>query len=833
MKHPSHSLRRALTILLVVILLAGPLGSPASRVRADDEFTIDGTAFTEPEYDTAIMYFWHKGIPSVTKDKQGNYIKYPVLITWKDQYYLCTDANFKNELNETHTKQEKKNDHFKFYGIGIGYIGSDNFSFDDYDRVWGDTDYYMRYLYDTADSSLLAKLGMDVTTLRTLGEAVSMTAPNLPYLVPTDPSKDQYAIGLNEKQFGENHWLIGSTRTWEWVDTDILDFDNWQGGEVQWELDYEYWDPEQFLNKDYTYSENRTMYDVDTTKYYAYSEGADQHYWTVKADSGGKYHFWTTGENEIASWERITGSYGKDNNRQRMRGWFHANDVGRMSLYYKGSQIGVSAETVHYKDWKDRNCTVSNTDGYTVYYADPNIVSFYRQSFTVEKGQVINLDGPLVLDNSCTVTVKDGGVLACSGWVINNGQINVEPGGMIILQERDTATGDHQYGCISSVNVKAGTGSGRIACDGTIIVNRDCKLTCAGCYGLKLGSAAQVVNYGQIIAENLEVYTDHIIENRGDTSAVFAGWGVTDSGYALSRSKISGQSYNAKGNREDVAIVSAPKDAVYGEGAARFYVNPAGKVTYKQPEKKKGYVSGYTASISGSSYVEPEAAYPEIPIYYDSMYDATFIQIGNTIFAYDWLSDRWVNTEDGINMTIYDYRMPSGAEEYLDGELPEGYILPNGLVVGEAFNRNKNLRYDRRAFRYWFAEDDVVYVYEPSLQLYIHVIPGTDTYYRHHGLLPAPPTYDTEYISSDMYGNLPEDTELYRHDMQEVQDPANRPKVMKDGNRYYVEVDGQRYYWNSREMLFLPEDPMGYGSLNDGISISAVDVNGYILPVKQ
>ena len=113
------------------------------------------------------------------------------------------------------------------------------------------------------------------------------------------------------------------------------------------------------------------------------------------------------------------------------------------------------------------------------------------------------------------------------------------------------------------------------------------------------------------------------------------------------------------------------------------------------------------------------------------------------------------------------------------------------------------------------------------------MIPGTDTYYRHHGLLPAPPTYDTEYISSDMYGNLPEDTELYRHDMQEVQDPANRPKVMKDGTRYYVEVNGERYYWNSREMLFLPEHPMGYGSSNEGISIGAVDVNGYTLPVKQ
>ena len=188
----------------------------------------------------------------------------------------------------------------------------------------------------------------------------------------------------------------------------------------------------------------------------------------------------------MADFGRLSGSCGPSKNRDRTRDWFHANDVGRMSLYYKGSQIGVSAETIAYKDWKDRQCTVDNTDGYKVYYADPNIVSFYRNSFSVAKGQVVTLDGPCVLDNQCTVTVKDGGALACSGWVINNGQINVEPGGMLILQDRDTATGDYQYGCISTVGVEAGTGSGRIACDGTIIVNRDCKLACAGTYGLMI-----------------------------------------------------------------------------------------------------------------------------------------------------------------------------------------------------------------------------------------------------------------------------------------------------------------------------------------------------------
>ena len=828
MKKRNKTLRHAITLLLALIFLSEPWSSALPAWAGDAEFSTDGTAFSEPKYDTAMMYFWHEGLPSATKDKQGNYIRYPVLITWKDQYYLCTDANFKNELNETHSKQEKENGNYKFFGIGLGYLNSDAFSYDDYDRVWGDANYWMRYLYDTTDASLLAKLGLDVASLRTWGEAVSMSTPNLPYLVPTDPSKDQYAIGLNETAFGQNNWLIGSTRNWEWVDTDyVFGADGWQGGDVQWELDYEYWDPAQFLNKDYTYKETRSMYDVDQIKYYDYTEGANQHYWTVKMDAKGLYHFWTMGQNEIASWERISGSYGKDSNLQRMRDWFHANDVGRMSLYYSGSQIGVNAETVKYTDWKDRVNTVDNTDGFKVYYADPNIVSFYRVSFTVEQGQVINLDGPLVLDNSCTVTVKDGGVLACSGWVVNNGQINVEPGGMLILQDRSTATGDYQYGCISSVNAAAGTGSGRIACDGTIIVNRDCKLTCAGCYGLQLGSTAQVVNYGQIIAENLEVYTDHIIENRGDTSAVFAGWGVTDSGYALSRTKISGQTYNAQGNRENIAVVSVPRDAVYGAGAARFYVNSAGRVTYQQPKNRKGYVSGFTARISGSSYV-PTAELPaSVPIYLDSRYDVSFIKIGGVIYQYNDRIDRWVNIAEGNHETFYDYRMPSKVEEYTYEDLPDGFILVSGLVVGREVN--ENLNYDWNDHVFWFSSGTDCYYYEKALQQYIHVLSGS-TYCVCPDELAPPPDYAHDYVPAGMYGELPLDTMFYSSGMTEVENPLTKPEVKVESGKYYVEVDGNRLLWVERYRKFLPQNfTVVYGEVQGGLTETQVNW-GYFDP---
>ena len=825
--------RRALALGLTAAALAGPMAFPASRTGAETEFDTGGTAFSEPSYDTAIMYFWHEGIPKVSQDKGGNYIRYPVIISWNDKYYLCTDSSFKNELNETSNLQEKKNDNWCFIGIGPdwNYFQDENYGFEKFDRVWGDTNYYMRYLYDISSNALLSKVGIDLDDLFQLGEAVSMVVPDgMPFMVCTKPEADQYAIGLSQKAFGKDYWLVGRTKTWLEIRTGIFNEDAAMWGDVQWGLAYEYWNADQFLNKNYTYTKTRHLYDEDATKSYTYSEGPDQHYWTVKRDSNGQYHFWTTGESDVSGMERISGSISKESNRQRTRDWFHANDLFRGSLYYSGSTIGANGETIKYADWKDRQCTVNNTDGFKVYYADPNIVSFHRDSFDVADGQVVTLDGPRVIDMNCTVTVHNGGVLACNGWVINNGQILIEPGGMLILTERDTATGDHQFGAITSVDTLTDTANGRIACDGTIIINRDCKLTCAGTYGLQLGESAQVVNYGQIIAENMEVYSDYAIENRGDTSAVFAGWGLTTSGYAITRSQITDSSYRGKGTVQKAAAVSLPKNAIYGVGADRLYVNSARTVTYTTPSKRKGYVSGYQAPLESlPSDGNGEELPSNIAIYNDERYDVNYILNNSIPYHYDTLAGVWIYYPPQGEPVYYNYRMPSKVDTIVDGQLPDGYKLCSGLVVGQAVK--DDLYYDNTQRLYWFADNGIIYYYEEAVADYIHV-KDRSSYFCYKDKLDPPPTYaGLEHMPTKMLRQMEGNPIRYESGMQEVENTVGRPQVQVEGDRYYVEIDGKKYYWVAQYELFLQDGYTlnGDGKPIDGVPRSIVDPGYYDL----
>ena len=190
-----------------------------------------------------------------------------------------------------------------------------------------------------------------------------------------------------------------------------------------------------------------------------------------------------------------------------------------------------------------------------------------QTSFEVENGQVANLDGPIIIGNNCTITVKEGGTLTITakseangvdlGWVMNNGKIKIEKGGTLYIQKG---------ACINKYNNKNNAGGG-IICEGLVIVDEDAKLCGGGVDGIQFKNGSHVINYGAIISENFTIEKDHTIENRGSKAVVFHGKGngVTGSGYGLFTGEVTSSGFPERGTVLDTVTdnVNSVANGIY------------------------------------------------------------------------------------------------------------------------------------------------------------------------------------------------------------------------------------------------------------------------------
>jgi len=207
--------------------------------------------------------------------------------------------------------------------------------------------------------------------------------------------------------------------------------------------------------------------------------------------------------------------------------------------------------------------------------------------------------------------------------------------------------------------------------------------------------------------------------------------------------------------------------------------------------------------------------------------------VGSVTYQYNTMVGRWVNIENGGHETFYNYRMPDFVEDYLEGELPDGYILYDGRVVGQAVK--EDLYYDIHAHVYWFGENLVDYYYEEKLGAYIHVEDG-NTYFRYPGDIASPPSYSSDYIPGYLYEDLSVNFRFYTSGMQEIQAADVKPKVHKDNAGFYITVSGYRMDWSADQQMFilsegvLPEEERydADGNLY-GVSLDQVNLNGYDL----
>lgn len=580
--------------LICALLLAAMLLAALSSAAASGGFYIDDSLFTTYEKDHVTVWYWRPGIPPA--DQNGT--KYPILLTWdnnkyfwningsffqSEEYYsdLRSHANALPLYSAEHPDLRLGYDNglFPYSWIGTGgWVGNPI----DYPKGYFHGYYKPQNAFSASSEGLTAKLPFNLNAIVQAGSGISLEKPDLPYVVgrgeETEGSIERsffyMGIEVPESLSGTYKRYVRSDHRYAWL-----------GTEFKWTERYTNDNPllfagsQCFFNWSFQpfFSDSLTdfssiYYKNDTTPYQMDKDG------NLVDFEPDKWMFW----------RRSSGS------TQFPEYTYMISNDGFLDLETIGD-ISSTHTTYDFDDWLDaftsigerRSCGLQwsgsnfimqgnrgaiglqeGAEGsfrFTCFYATPVIMDIIQTSFVVENGQVLALDGPVIIGENCTITVKEGGTLAITakseqngvdlGWVMNNGKIVVEEGGTLYVQNG---------ACLNKYNNKKSNGGG-VICRGLCIVDENAKLCGGGVDGLQFLAGSHVVNYGALISENFTVSADHTIENRGSGAFVFHGKGngVIGSGYSLFAGKVTSDGYPERGTVETAVNDSIAPGGIY------------------------------------------------------------------------------------------------------------------------------------------------------------------------------------------------------------------------------------------------------------------------------
>ena len=578
--------KNAIRAIALVALFCLAFVMTSSRIWA---FEIDTSSFSQPSRDVEDFYYWHEGLPPQNKLGENGISQfgYPTLITWNNTYYWATDMwfyrSFATQQNPVNTPEYNSKDDLDKWGEYNGeyslYIGLKVY----WSNYYPHGNYRILCDYPAGRISEITEFDFDV--LRQYGSTISFTLPEIPVLYAADASKAVYAT--DDAKYAGNEYPTyfitgsgtGGRRAASNAPGGILtDPDAIAASRVA-----DAYNPTDqctiFSPYMYTYSyvERATYYLGDTDyrqhtniafyprlqykgKNYLQTTDATNYIqdWCWQfIPSGSGYYYGIRGDGyvqmnvvRISDDDKFYGDYFKD--YKTLERWRDDKKEANIVIRANGEYLRAHGDRSGY------------TPSFRIYYAEWNPISYLNQSFEVQNGQVTSLEGPIVIPQDTVITVKDGGVFSVKGWVINNGKIVIEPGGTLIMQEDSV---------LSCTEKRPGLPNGQILCNGLMIVSSNAKVHAGGIYGMSFGEGAQCVNYGTLIAENFFVAMDHTIENRGENSSVFAGYGISDTGYNLQQIQINSVNSFNKTTIEKTRTVKIPPEGIYGNGG-RVIKNP-------------------------------------------------------------------------------------------------------------------------------------------------------------------------------------------------------------------------------------------------------------------
>ena len=180
------------------------------------------------------------------------------------------------------------------------------------------------------------------------------------------------------------------------------------------------------------------------------------------------------------------------------------------------------------------------------------------QSFTIGKGASYSIDGKVILNKGVTITVEDGGVLTVDKDLLNNGQIIVKEGGILIVNEG---------GCIMPYSE---TPDGNITIDGgSMIIMEDASVVMDKGEGtLMVRNGATIINYGVLMVSSLlELRNNSCLTNKANGHIIFGGIIAENSG----RIDVSDlQAFESRLENTRITLLCTTNSRIYNEGTISF-----------------------------------------------------------------------------------------------------------------------------------------------------------------------------------------------------------------------------------------------------------------------
>ena len=602
-----HRLRRLLCLALTGLLTLSVLW-PGLTASASDGLVIDDSGFSDPTIDHTTVYYWREGIPPINADNLNR--KFPVLLTWDNMYYFAVNDELAQSIANNLTKGRNG-------VITLGWSGDSDYSGYWNGSFSSDGRFpHGLYLQNLGyGSGLLSQLPiLNFDAIKQSGTTVSFTGKGLPNIIPlSEPNMTYEEYQERAKHFSPGS--SGSIHVWYYrsiLPAYALEVDMTEEDEVPDEKGG-YLDSGGFrVGENYLTGIRRDIYQTkgDTVIYdqgngFAYTlypmnqytaelmcttnlqdsnypfkecnfrylefrdylESKDERYansvaWYVRQE-GDQYRFVTPGAYFHDKASKVEGAFIFDKDELNWLIWTDPS----LALCHSGNNFGTHGRFSADDDWmffsnsqslnpKWKMGGITTTQhNFDCYYGEPQIMDFLQTDFVVENGQVTNLDGPIAIANDTTITVKEGGTLSISGWVVNNGHIVVEPGGTLYLQDN---------ACLNRLLDGKHTGGG-VICRGLCIVGENAKLCGGGVEGLQFLAGSHVINFGAVISENFLAEQSYTVEVRDSGVVLYGkGCGVKGSGYGLYAGRVSGTSYPEKGTVETVVdIENVAPNAIY------------------------------------------------------------------------------------------------------------------------------------------------------------------------------------------------------------------------------------------------------------------------------